>query len=554
MDYTFTISNAHTHFIEISIQENVVDYLTVSLQLPCWRPGRYELGDFAKNVKNFKVLDDKGNTLSFEKTTKDKWEINTENANAIKVSYLYYANELNAGSTFLDDNQLYVNPINCCMYIESAIDKQCKVTLDLPEDYRVATSMRRHKKDAVFMVDDFHELVDSPFICSSTIQSYSYESCGTTFHLCFQGEVKPDEKLLIADFKKFTDYQIEKFDGFPVKDYYFLFQITPYSSYHGVEHQKSTVILLGPSYAVFKNRYDSLLGISSHELYHTWNVKTIRPFDMLPYSYNKENYTHMGYVTEGVTTYMGDRLLYESEVFSLKQYFKELETLLTRHFHNDGRKHYSVAESSFDTWLDGYVPGIPGRKVSIYVEGALIALICDARIRMSTNNDFSLHTALKKLYSGTAELSGYDRNSYQLLVEKISGTSFKDIFEGLIYGKKDFSPFLKEAFDFWGWSYETCLSKDALFRYGIKALWINGTFKVSSILEGSSADYSGLVVDDKIHSINGYKLNNDINQWLDYFSNEQIVLSFERSGLLKRISLKPVNDAQYYTYKMLDNE
>ena len=85
---------------------------------------------------------------------------------------------------------------------------------------------------------------------------------------------------------------------------------------------------------------------------------------MLPYAYNKENYTHMGYVTEGVTTYMGDRLLYECEVFSLKQYFKELETFLTRHFHNDGRKHYSVAESSFDTWLDGYVPGIPGRKVS----------------------------------------------------------------------------------------------------------------------------------------------------------------------------------------------
>ena len=90
---------------------------------------------------------------------------------------------------------------------------------------------------------------------------------------------------------------------------------------------------------------------------------------MSPYDFSKENYTHMGYVTEGVTTYMGDRILYESGVFSLEQYFLELEKLFQRHFHNDGRNHYPVSESSWDTWLDGYTGGIPGRKVSIYVEG-----------------------------------------------------------------------------------------------------------------------------------------------------------------------------------------
>ena len=96
---------------------------------------------------------------------------------------------------------------------------------------------------------------------------------------------------------------------------------------------------------------------------------------MLPYNFSVENYTDMGYVTEGVTTYMGDEIYFESGVFSLDQYFKELQKIFQRHFHNDGRKYYSVAESSFDTWLDGYVSGTPGRKVSIYVEGALIALI-----------------------------------------------------------------------------------------------------------------------------------------------------------------------------------
>ena len=107
----------------------------------------------------------------------------------------------------------------------------------------------------------------------------------------------------------------------------FLFQITPYSSYHGVEHHKSTVILLGPSYNIFNSFYTELLGVSSHELYHVWNVKNIRPKAMLPYNFSFENYTDMGYVTEGVTTYMGDRILFESGVFSLDQYFKELQKI-----------------------------------------------------------------------------------------------------------------------------------------------------------------------------------------------------------------------------------
>ena len=552
MKYNFKINNPHQHFIEISAEFSVNDRSTISLNLPSWRPGRYELGNFAKNVKDLIVKDNLGSILNFTKTSKDQWLVNTAGVETVIVTYFYYANELNAGSTYLDENQLYVNPINCCLFDVNSIDDECNVYLDLPSDYTVATSLKTTIENH-FIAANFHELVDSPFICSNSLKEYQYTSFGVVFHLCFQGEVKPDWKLLIDDFKKFTDYQIEKFGSFPVKEYYFLFQITPYIAYHGVEHQRSTVVLLGPSYDVFKQKYTSLLGVSSHELYHTWNVKGIRPKDMLPYDYCKENYTHMGYVTEGVTTYMGDRTLYESNVFSIKQYFKELETLLLRHFHNDGRKHYSVSESSFDTWLDGYVAGVPGRKVSIYVEGALIALICDARIRQQTNNDFSLHDVIREMYSGSSEVIGYDRQSYQNLLEKISGTSFADIFNDLIYGNKDFNSYLKEAFDFYNWSYLQEPSMNKIWNYGVKANWIEGSFKVFNVLEGGSGANSGLVIDDKIHSVNGYKLNNDLNKWLEYFQNDEIVISFERAGELKRLVLVSPNNNQYFNYKMLNN-
>jgi len=241
-------------------------------------------------------------------------------------------------------------------------------------------------------------------------------------------------------------------------------------------------------------------------------------------------------------------MLYESGVFSEKDYLKELGTLLQRHFDNDGRKHYSVAESSFDTWLDGYVQGIPGRKVSIYVEGALIALICDARIRKLTQQKKSLHDVMKNMYGGDHVLKGYDKLSYKELLEDISGTSFNDIYNDLIHGVVDFKNYLEIALKEFGWRINKNQSSLISRRYGLKGIWFNHQYKITSVAEGSSADFSGLIPGDKIHSINGYKLNNDIENWLDYFKDDEVVLSIEREGELKRMELLIQNENQFYNY------
>ena len=135
MKYNFKINNPHQHFIEISAEFNVNDRSTISLNLPSWRPGRYELGNFAKNVKDLIVKDNLGSILNFTKTSKDQWLVNTAGVETVIVTYLYYANELNAGSTYLDENQLYVNPINCCLFDVNSIDDECNVYLDLPSDF-----------------------------------------------------------------------------------------------------------------------------------------------------------------------------------------------------------------------------------------------------------------------------------------------------------------------------------------------------------------------------------------------------------------------------------
>ncbi|MDG1439226.1 MAG: hypothetical protein P8Q16_00545 [Flavobacteriales bacterium] len=549
MKYIVKFNNAERHYINLELVVDTSKVNSLKMQLPAWRPGRYELGNFAKNIKDFSVLSGDGKTIPFTKKTKDLWQIECAEFAQVNVSYSYYASELNAGSTFLDNNQLYINPVNCMLYNVDDYGASFEIEFSIPSDYHLYSSLKSISKNTLYATN-FEELADSPIIASNNAQSKSITLNNINFNFCFQGEINIDWNRLLQDFKLFIEYQIQLFGSFPHKDFLFLFQITPYRSYHGVEHHKSTVILLGPSYDIFKNFYSELLGVSSHELYHVWNVKNIRPQEMAPYDFSRENYTQMGYVTEGVTTYMGDRILYESGVFSLNQYFEELQKLFQRHFHNDGRNHYSVAESSWDSWLDGYVAGAPARKVSIYVEGALIALICDAKIRKSTSYKKSLHDVMKSMYKGSDKLSTYDKKIYKEKLESISKSSFDDVFNNLIYNTLDFSNYLESALEVFGWKYEIEKSKNWSWQYGFKTKSTSGKVEIENVLEKSAAYNSPLVFKDQILAVNNFYLENNLEHWLEYFKDEDVVLTINRGGRVLELKINKRNNYQYFNYKI----
>lgn len=551
MKYTFSANIGHDHFLGIKIECKNINANETFLQLPAWRPGRYELANFAKNVRDLVVLDSNGNQLTTKKVSKDKWHVNTENINAIVVKYTYYAAELNAGSTYSDENQMYVNPVNCCMYVVGKETEEIKVQLILPNDYDVATGLTNVKKH-VYSCSSFDELADSPFIASKSLQKFSYSVGETQFHCWFQGIVKVDEEKLLNDFKKFSAYQIQKMGSIPVDEYHFLFQISTDKAYHGVEHLNSTVILLGPSFSVFKDRYVDLLGVSSHELFHSWNIKAIRPVEMFPYDFTKENYSELGFVAEGVTTYIGDRALYEAGVFDLNQYKIEVINYLKRHYHSDGRLHYDVASSSFDTWLDGYEKGIPGRKVSIYTEGMLIAYICDMRIRENTNGSKDIYDVMKKLYDETGLKSGYSEEMYKGALEEIGGCSFDDVFEDLVHGVNDFKPYLDIAFKYDQLKMELKDSFILSENYGLKGKETENGFEVIDVLEHSAAHLSGVVEGDKILVVNGIFVKDNFNQWLDYFKEEEVSLEVLRNSKTKNIRLTQPTNAKYFEIELID--
>lgn len=554
MKYTFTFKEPQQQYVYIDVEMKTPEDTTV-LCLPTWRPGRYELGNFAKNIRFFKVFVD-GKEVVSNKIDLQSWSVDTKGVENIKVSYQYYAATLNAGSTFIDASQLYVNPVNCCIYPQNREGEPCEILLDIPTAFDVAHSFEEIEK-LRYQTDCFHNLVDSPFVCSNQLQSQSYAVGDTNFIIWFNGEVKPEWDKLLIDFKKFSEYQISKFQAFPVKEYHFIFQILPYKTYHGVEHKRSTVITLGPSYDVFDKLYTELLGVSSHELYHTWNVKSIRPIELMPYDYSKENLSSLGYLCEGVTTYMGDIILLRSGVFNINQYFVEMTRQLQRHFDNFGRYNYSVAQSSFDTWLDGYEVGAPGRKVSIYTEGCLLAFVTDVMIMKHTKNLKNLDFVMRRLYWDYGDKGiGVSEQDYKAVIENVAGSSFDWLFNDYIYNTKGFEVILSECFDYLGIEIDTTPSTSySQGRLGFKSLDVHGKSSIKAIFPGSPSDLGGLMIEDKIIAVNGVVINGDLDKWLNYFDADLKNLTIERAGLQLDLRLPEVNRGFYQTYSLrfIDN-
>jgi predicted metalloprotease with PDZ domain len=540
ISYLFYQKNPASHYIYIDLLiENIAQDKT-QLQLPAWRPGRYELGNFAKNIKRVDAFNEKEEMLTYTKLNKDLWEVDTQNCKTLKLTYSYYAAELNAGACFADVSQMYVNPVHCCMYIAGRTEEEHRMELKIPENYTIACSLK--KEGNTLIAENYEDLVDSPFIASASLVSDHYEVNGIKFYLHFNGVCQPDFSKIKKDFEAFTKKQIEFWGDFPYDQYHFLFQLLQVKFYHGVEHKKNTVIAIGPGYAINSGAtYEDVLGVSCHELFHTWNVKTIRPKEMLPYDFTKENYARTGYVYEGFTTYYGDKLLLSSGVFSMEQYFQTLQERLLKHFHNFGRYNLSVADSSRETWLDGYVPGAPYRKTNIYDEGNLVAFMLDVKIMQATESEKCLRDVCVLLYERFGKKQkGYTEQNLIELVNEVSGSDFSDFFKNYVYTATDFEIPLTDCFKYLGIDFvkqtniQLCEN-----NFGFKIME-NGFFsKITLVAPYSPAWKAGLFAGDEIMAVNSVMLKNNLNNWLQFFlEKDELLLTVNSNEQLKTISLQ----------------
>ncbi|MBO2012077.1 M61 family metallopeptidase [Hymenobacter negativus] len=553
--YHVSYENPLTFYLQIQLTLDVPANATapLELQLPAWRPGRYELQNFAQKIQRVAVEDaTTGQPLLYRKLTKDRWEIPNAAGHTVRVRYNFYAHQMDAGGSWLDESQLYLNPVQALMYAEGQQMEECELTLALPENWQVACGLKQTAPN-VLSAQNFDQLADSPLIASPTLTHQEYEAGGLPFHIWVQGEALVNWPQLLADFKAFSEVQLAMFGGFPVTDYHFLNQFLPYKHYHGVEHNNSTVITLGPAELIMsEGLYKELLGVSCHELFHTWNIKSIRPAEMQPYDYSRENYFRTCFIAEGITTYYGEYLLARSHVRTPAQYFEELNTVLRKHYDDAGGENLSLADASMDLWLDGYKPGVPDRKVSVYHKGALVAMLLDLTIRQLSGHARSLDDVMRRLYEefGKAGI-GYTEADYVRIVNEVAGRDMHAYFDKFIYGTAPLLEPLDRVLHTVGCQLlvgENTSASEG--QFGFRTVVKNERTEVTTIWPNSPAA-AALTVDDEIVAVNGRRVDMNLQSLLSSGEAAYEVSVFRQNRLLT-VTLTATPDVRFGQRYMVD--
>ena len=428
------------------------------------------------------------------------------------------------------------------MYNPERITELCILSINIPENYKTGTSLEGTGSNT-WQARNYYTLADSPLLASPDLKHLTYDAEGVPFHILIYGDIQSDPERLISDFKRFSAYQIREMGDFPESAYHFLLITMPYKLYHGVEHGASTVICLGPSAEVGTSLYDELLGISSHELFHAWNILKIRPVELMPYRFNEVPVFNTGFVAEGFTTYFGDLMLVRSGVKDEQWFFNELAKLFKRHYENFGRQYTSVADSSIDLWVDGYQVSAPHRKSSIYVEGAIVALILDLSIRSASGQEKSLIDLMLILYNDFAKFQkGYTAEQIQSIAEQLLGRPAEDIFNNYVYGLTDTRDEIDKLLLHYGLQISEKQNENILERcFGMRLSESNGQWKIVKTCPGSPAE-AAVRPDDVIIEINGAAMNADL---LTALEENECKLAILRKGSKKEILLTP-NERTYF--------
>lgn len=442
-------------FLSISLEFTPQRVGPQEIHLPIWRPGRYQAQYFAKNIAT--IQSSRGRIVKSGLST---WTLDVDSLEPVVLTYRYFADQPDAGGCVSQADLLYINFIACLVFPHRGENRPCEVNITLPENstlpsakmtlpgYRgTACSLTTYGSN--FRAKSYRELVDSPFISAPVVFSHAWKSHGVQFFIEGVGPKHHFSPRLLQAYARFVDYQIEYMQGFPGKKYHFLHWICPKPFYHGVEHTASTMMVMGPE---DRDSYDDLIGLASHELFHVWNVATIRPKELLPYDYTRQVIFDTGWVIEGITTYLGDWFLWASGVVTAEEYVGMLLGNLKLHFERDGASSQSLVESSIDLWLDGYGQALPGKRVSIYFKGALVALALDLMIRQKFNHTRSIRDVLLAMKSTFQK--GYTRSDFYALAEKVYEAPLGDFWRIWVEGNEPLGKRIGDLLAFVGLEFE----------------------------------------------------------------------------------------------------
>ena len=545
--YHIRFPDRKNHYAEIVATYPTGGNSHVDLMMATWTPGSYLVREYARHIEAISAKDDLGKAVKVEKTSKNRWRIATGDSDHVHVSYRLYCRVMSVRSNWVEADYALLNGAPTFLTLVGDQDRTHRVTLDCPKEWKeVVTSLPPADGDnRTFEAADFDELVDSPFLCGNPA-IHKFEVGGKEHILANLNEDGLwDGNAAADDVAKIVQHHQQFWGVTPYPRYVFFNLIT--ESGGGLEHDNNTVMMTSRfAYRVRKD-YAKWLGLVSHEFFHTWNVRRLRPRALVKYDYENETYFPTLWIAEGITSYYDDVGLIRSGVISEKEYFEAFSATIQRVENAPGKKVQSLRDSSHDTWIKLYRrdENSDNSQISYYTKGAVVAFLLDAKIRSATESKKSLDDVMRILYQRCIE-RGYTPEDFRSIAEEVAGGDLSGFFKTNV--DEASPPDYTQAFEWFGLEFEPADSKsekeDSEGDEKEEAPWLGVTTKVSSgrliiskVARNSPAWNAGINPEDELIAIGGFRVLPSAfpGRLKQYDTYETQTFTISRRGELKEI-------------------
>ena len=539
------------HLFEVTLTVTDPDPAGQRFMLPAWIPGSYMIREFARHIVSIRAEAD-GRALACRKTDKATWQCDPSTA-PVALTYEIYAWDLSVRAAHLDDTHGFFNGTSVFLMPLGKEQAACEIEIAAPEGeqyagWRVATSLHQTQAPARlagqkapesaasagvslfapksfghFSAANYEELIDHP-VEMGTFTHASFEVCGVPHHIVITGRHRADMPRLCADLKKICEYQIRLFEPdsaeAPMPEYWFLVMAVG-DGYGGLEHRASTALICNrddlplPGEKKLSAGYRRFLGLASHEYFHTWNVKRIKPEVFTPYDLTRETYTRQLWFFEGFTSYYDDLTLVRTGLIEPLAYLEMIAENMGRVMSQAGRLKQSVSDASFDAWVKYYRQdeNSPNAIVSYYQKGAMVALALDLTIRQRTMGAKSLDDVMRVLWNTYGKPGlGVPEDGVQQAAEQTAGIALGDFFAHAVEGTVDLdiAPLLEGVAIDLSWKVPGAAGPDgaAPATLGAKiGSEPNGDARLVHVFDGGAAQLAGLSAGDAVIAIDGLRVS-----------------------------------------------
>lgn len=499
VDYTVTLSDTASQQFHVTTNIKNINQPRLDLSLPTWTPGWYTVENYLKNVLRFRITDANGKILPHTMSKKQTWNVDTRGIKEIKIDYDYRATVLALNQAKITDTYAFFTGIELFLQPEGHRDEPSTVHFTLPAGWKIITALKDTNDPMTFTAANYDVLVDAP-VEMGNFDVTKFEVEGKPHYLVanpagtFSSEKAQKFTGMLA---KVAEADSKMFGGLPYEKYvYFYFFAPPESNASGALEHLNSFVSFAPSGDVATP--EMLIGTAAHEFFHLWNVKRIRPAEMWPYDYSRENETPLLWVSEGFTNYYGVRARYRAGLMNEKDFLASVAGAATGVENTEAREYISPAESSVSTWVGYDSP--TAFSISYYTQGQNLGALLDLSIRNDTDGRSSLDDVMRTLFSDFYKRGkGFTTEDMISIINRLTKKDYHDFYRRYVFGTEvpDYDKILGYA----GYKLDKTTRQSPVFGFGARNR--NGGLTVLAVEPGSPAAAAGIKVGDVITKING---------------------------------------------------